>query len=67
MSDLDELTDEDIWAMPITTETFQRKAHLIGEVGEYLAREVRRLRRRLERQSHKLRKIAEEMEAGNEV
>lgn len=66
MSDLDELTDEDVWALPVTTETFYRKAHLIDEMNEYLVRKIRRLRRRLERQSRKLRKVMEEMEARSE-
>jgi len=63
VSDLDELTDEDIWALPLTTETFRRKAHLFDEVNEYCVHEIQRLRRRLERQSRKMRKIIEGMEA----
>ena len=66
MSDLDELTDEDIWALPLTTETFRRKAYLFDEVNEYLVHEIQRLRRRLERQSRKMRKIIEGMEACDE-
>ena len=63
MSDLDELTDREIWAMPLTLWNFERKLPLLAEACEYLLPKIQRLERRIERLSRRLCKAIEELEA----
>ena len=57
MSEIDELTDEEILTMPITTETFRRRTYLVAEMAEYVLPQVRQVRRRMERLQRRIRRI----------
>ena len=59
MSDLDELSDEEVWRLPMTAWTYDRKIHLLAEASTFLLPRVRRTRRRIERILRRLQKWQE--------